>query len=96
MDTDGQDHHWWREVLTRLYGGQPYSADGTKVTYNSDSGVKALQFLTDIEATHQVGSNGFMNRGQDAFKAGKAGDDHRWILSDFHLQEARGIELRDF
>ena len=29
---------------TRLYGGQPYSADGTKVTYNSDAGVKALQF----------------------------------------------------
>ncbi len=96
MDTDGQDHHWWREVLTRLYGGQPYSADGTKVTYNSDAGVKALQFLTDIEATHQVGSNGFMNRGQDAFKAGKAGMiiDGSFRISTFKKQE--GLNFRDF
>ncbi len=43
VDTDGQDHHWWREVLTRLYGGAPYSADGKKVTYNSAAGAKALK-----------------------------------------------------
>ena len=73
VDTDGQDHHWWREVLTRLYGGQPYSNDGKKIAYNSDAGIKALKFITDLEKTHKVGSNGFMNRGQDAFKAGKAG-----------------------
>ncbi len=97
VDTDGQDHHWWREVLTRLYGGQPYSADGTKVTYNSDSGVKALQFLTDIEATHQVGSNGFMNRGQDAFKAGKAGMiiDGSFRISTFKKQEGLNFAISE-
>ncbi len=97
VDTDGQDHHWWREVLTRLYGGQPYSADGTKVTYNSDAGVKALQFLTDIEATHQVGSNGFMNRGQDAFKAGKAGMiiDGSFRISTFQKQEGLNFAISE-
>ncbi len=73
VDTDGQDHHWWREILTRLYGGQPYSNDGKKIAYNSDAGIKALKFITDLEKSHKVGSNGFMNRGQDAFKSGKAG-----------------------
>ena len=66
-----------REVLTRLYGGQPYSADGTKVTYNSDAGVKALQFLTNGQPS---GGSWPHEQGQDAFKAGKA-DDHRWLLS---------------
>ena len=28
----GQEHHWMREVLTRLYGGATYSDDGQKVT----------------------------------------------------------------
>ena len=73
VDTDGQDHHWWREVLIRLYGGQPYSDDGKTIAYTTEAGAKALKFITDFEATHKVGSNGFMNRGQDAFAAGQAG-----------------------
>ena len=73
VDTDGQDHHFWREVLIRHFGGQPYSNDGQKVTYNTDAGAEALKYLTDFEKTHKTGSNGFMNRGQDAFAAGKAG-----------------------
>jgi multiple sugar transport system substrate-binding protein len=59
VDTDGQDHHWWREVLIRLYGGQPYSDDGKSVAYTSEAGAKALKFITDFEATHKTGSNGF-------------------------------------
>ena len=27
VDTDGQDHHWWREVLIRLYGCLLYTSD---------------------------------------------------------------------
>lgn len=97
VDTDGQDHHWWREVLTRLYGGQPYSDDGEKVAYNSAAGAKALQFLTDIEATHKVGSNGFMNRGQDAFKAGKAGMiiDGSFRISTFQKQDGLNFAISE-
>ena len=69
----GQEHHFMREVLTRLFGGAPYSEDGTKVTYNDAAGAKALKYLTDFQMTHKTGASGFMNRGQDAFKAGKAG-----------------------
>ena len=89
VDTDGQDHHWWREVLNRLYGGKPYSSDGKKIAYNSSSGSQALKFVTDLEKTHQVGSNGFMNRGQDAFKAGKAGMviDGSFRISTFNKQK---------
>ena len=28
-----QDHHWFREVLIRQFGGAPYSEDGRTVTY---------------------------------------------------------------
>ena len=97
VDTDGQDHHWWREVLTRLYGGAPSSADGKKVTYNSAAGAKALKFLTDIEATHKVGANGFMNRGQDAFKAGKAGMiiDGSFRISTFKKQDGLNFAISE-
>lgn len=97
IDTDGQDHHWWREVLTRLYGGQPYSDDGTKVAYNSDAGAKALAFLTDMETTHKVGSNGFMNRGQDAFKAGNAGMiiDGSFRISSFEKQDGLNFAIAE-
>jgi multiple sugar transport system substrate-binding protein len=27
MDMAGQDHHWWREVLVRQNGGEPYDAE---------------------------------------------------------------------
>ena len=95
VDTDGQDHHWWREVLIRLYGGQPYSDDGEKVIYPSDAGAKALKYLTDFEATHKVGANGFMNRGQDAFAAGKAGMvlDGSFRISKFVKQEGLNLSL---
>ena len=31
MGPVGQDHHWWREILVRQFGGQAYSDDGRKV-----------------------------------------------------------------
>lgn len=72
MDMTGQDHQWWREVLVRQFGGEPYNADYTKVTYNSDAGVKALTYLADLQLKHKVGQVGFMDEGQAAFKAGRA------------------------
>jgi multiple sugar transport system substrate-binding protein len=97
VDTDGQDHHWWREVLIRLYGGAPYSDDGKTVTYTSEAGAQALKFLTDFETTHKVGSNGFMNRGQDAFAAGKAGMvlDGSFRISKFVKQEGLNFAISE-
>ena len=72
LDMAGQDHHWWREVLIRQYGGVPYTDNDRKVTYDSEAGLKALQFYTDLQTKHKVGAVGFMDEGQAAFKAGLA------------------------
>lgn len=68
-----QDHHWWREVLVRQFGGTPYSEDNSSVAYNSESGQKALQWYVDLEQTHKVTQSTFMDEPQAAFKAGRAG-----------------------
>ncbi|WP_309086479.1 extracellular solute-binding protein [Chelativorans sp.] len=69
---EGQDHQWWREVLIRQNGGQPYSDDGKQVAYNDEAGVTALKFITDLQTVHKVGQAGFMDEGQAAFRAGLA------------------------
>lgn len=72
MDMAGQDHQWWREVLVRQFGGEPYADHDTKVTYNSDAGVAALKWYTDLQLKEKVGQSGFMDEGQAAFKGGVA------------------------
>jgi len=72
LHMQGQDFHWWREVLVREMGGQPYSDDNTKVTYNSEAGVKALNWYADLQRVHKVGEPGFMDESQAAFRAGRA------------------------
>lgn len=88
----GQDHHWWREVLVRQFGGEPYSADGRTVTYNSDAGVKAIEFYAGLITDQKVSEIGFLTDGQTAFKAGKAGMtiDGSFRLGAFNGQ--RGLE----
>lgn len=73
LDMGGQDHQWWREVLIRQFGGAPYSDDNKQVTYNSEAGIAALKFYTDLQLVEKVGARGFMDEGQAAFRAGKAG-----------------------
>lgn len=73
LDMGGQDHHWWREVLVRQFGGAPYSEDGSTVTYNDEAGLAALEFYTGLQTEHHVGQTGFMDEGQAAFRAGLAG-----------------------
>jgi multiple sugar transport system substrate-binding protein len=74
MDMTAQDHHWWREVLVRQYGGAPYSADNRQVTYDdTDAGTKAMQFLVDLIKKEEVAKPGFMDETQAAFRAGRAG-----------------------
>ncbi|NIX75033.1 extracellular solute-binding protein [Microvirga terricola] len=72
LDMAGQDHQWWREVLIRQNGGVPYTDNDRKVAYDSEAGLKALQFYTDLQTKYKVGLAGFMDEGQAAFKAGLA------------------------
>ncbi|MGH6761057.1 MAG: extracellular solute-binding protein [Phyllobacterium sp.] len=72
LDMAGQDHHWWREVLVRQYGGEPYADNYTKVTYDNEAGEAALKFYTDLQLDKKVGRVGFMDEGQAAFRAGLA------------------------
>ena len=51
-----QDHHWFREVLVRQFGGAPYSDDGLTVTYNSDEGCEAFKWYAAFETEHMTGS----------------------------------------
>ena len=71
LDMAGQDHQWWREVLIRQNGGEPYDAEGN-VAYNSPAGIAALKFYTDLQTVQKVGVTGFMDEGQAAFRAGLA------------------------
>lgn len=71
LDMAGQDHHWWREVLVRQFGGVPYDEDGN-VAYDSEAGAEALEFYTGLQTEVNVGLSGFMDEGQAAFRAGLA------------------------
>ncbi|WP_108819848.1 extracellular solute-binding protein [Pseudovibrio sp. Alg231-02] len=70
---NAQDHHWFREVLIRQFGGDPYMDNYKKVNYNTDAGKAALKYYSDLEFTHKVTAAGFMDEPQAAFKAGRAG-----------------------
>ncbi|MEM1388815.1 MAG: extracellular solute-binding protein [Pseudomonadota bacterium] len=65
-----QDHHWFREVLVRQMGGEPYLDDYRTVNYNTEAGQKALEFYLNIAADDGIGAFGFMDEPQAAFKAG--------------------------
>jgi multiple sugar transport system substrate-binding protein len=68
----GQDHHWFREVLVRQFGGQPYSDDNRTVMYNSPEGCEAFQYLVQFETEYNTGSNDLFEDGTNAFLQGKA------------------------
>jgi multiple sugar transport system substrate-binding protein len=89
---DAQDHHWWREVLVRQFGGQPYSDDGTKVAYDDKAGIDALQFYVDLIQKEKVAQIGFMDEPQAAFKAGRAGLHIDGSFRLGALADVRGLE----
>lgn len=90
---NAQDHHWWREVLVRQFGGDPYKDDYGTVNYDDEAGLKALEFYTDLvkgdpPATQFL----FMDEPQAAFKAGRAG---MMIDGSFRigaLEDIRGLK----
>lgn len=73
LELRGQMHHVVREVLVRQFGGTPYNADSSKVTYNSQAGYDALKWFTDLETVHKVGVPQYMTDDVTAFSAGKMG-----------------------
>lgn len=68
-----QDHHWFREVLVRQFGGEPYADDYRTVNWNDEAGLAALEFYSGLEKEHGVTASGFMDEPQAAFKAQRAG-----------------------
>jgi len=89
LDMAGQDHQWWREVLVRQFGGEPYNADYTEVAYNDEAGVKALEWYTGLQTEYGIGVTGFMDEGQAAFRSGRAA---MTIDGTFRLGSFRSIE----
>lgn len=67
-----QDHHWFREVLLRQYGGAPYSEDGRTVTWNSEEGCEAFSWLAAFETEYVTGSNDLFTNVTDAFVNGES------------------------
>ena len=76
IQPDGQDYHMVREVLVRQFGGTPFTDGGKKVGYNSDAGLKAMTFYTELFTKYKLGTPNFFpgnNSYRDAFIAGKVG-----------------------
>jgi len=69
---DGQDHHWFREVLLRQFGQQPYSDDYREVLWNaSDAGYEAWNYLMSFRTELETGDNDLFDGSTNAFLAGK-------------------------
>lgn len=68
---DAQDHHWFREVLVRQFGGEPYSDDGRTVTYNDEAGQAAWNYLLSFATELETGDNSIFDGSTNAFVAGK-------------------------
>lgn len=60
------------QQLLHQYGGTEFSADGTKATWNSEAGVKALQWMKDAQTKYGE-PNLEVDADLNAFKAGTAG-----------------------
>jgi multiple sugar transport system substrate-binding protein len=87
-----QDHHWWREILVRQMGGEPYTDDYRKVAYASDAGAKALEYYVDLQRRHGVAKMGFMDEAQAGFKAGRAAMHIDGSFRIGALERTRGLE----
>ena len=88
----GQDHHWFREVLIRQMGGDPYDNNYQTVNYNTDAGQAAAAFYTGLESEHGVTAAGFMDEPQAAFKAGMAGMHIDGSFRIGSLNKTRGLK----
>jgi multiple sugar transport system substrate-binding protein len=72
VNPEGQAHHWFREVLLRQFGQQPYSDDYTQALWNaSDGGYEAWDTFLSFERDLGTGVAGVYENDQDGFLAGE-------------------------
>lgn len=87
-----QDHHWFREVLTRQHGAEPYLENYRIVNYATPEGIAAFEFYTGLELVEGVSQSGFMDEPQAAFRAGRAGMHIDGSFRIGALQGTRGLD----
>ncbi len=71
-DLTMQDQHWVREVLTRQFGGTPYTTDNQRVAYDNEAGIKAVAWYAGLVTQERVSEFGFMTDQPTAFRSGRA------------------------
>jgi multiple sugar transport system substrate-binding protein len=72
VNPEGQAHHWFREVLLRQFGQQPYSDDYRQVLWNaSEGGYEAWETFLSFERELGTGVAGVYENDQDGFLAGE-------------------------
>ena len=72
VNPEGQAHHWFREVLLRQFGQQPYSDDSRQVLWNaSEGGYEAWETFLSFERELGTGVAGVYENDQDGFLAGE-------------------------
>jgi len=86
-----QDHHWFREVLIRQFGGEPYLDDYQTVNYDTDAGRAALGFYLGLEEAG-VSQSGFMDEPQAAFRGNRAAFHIDGSFRIGALNDSRGLE----
>lgn len=89
VEMAGQAHHWFREVLTRQFGGEPYTDDGRTVAWNSPEGCEAFRWLTQFETDLMTGTSEGIGGTADANSAFVAGLEALHIDGSFRLAAAR-------
>ena len=65
-----QDHHWFREVLVRQFGGVPYSDDYREVLYNDEAGLQAWNYLLAFHTELATGDRDLFDGSTNAFVGG--------------------------
>jgi multiple sugar transport system substrate-binding protein len=90
VNPGGQAHHWFREVLLRQFGQQPYSDDQRQVLWNaSEAGYEAWEEFLKFETELGTGRRDFEND-QDGFLAGQV---CFHIDGSFRLPAVREVEF---
>lgn len=69
-DPSAQDHHWFREVLVRQFGGIPYTDDYSQVLYNDDAGLQAWNYLLSFHTELATGDRDLFDGSTNAFVGG--------------------------
>jgi len=87
IDLANQDHHFYREVLIRAFGGTPQSADHKKILWTaSQAGYDAWQFLVDLTVKHKVSDPTIGQDGPTAWLAQQAA---MMVSGSFYLGTAK-------